>query len=176
MKTLIVSPESHPLHLRQVPDSALLTGDRPLFMRQDADSLELTLMPAAVVCRLGLGVEPRFAARYYDAMVLVALNCPGAPAEATDADLVADNSLVVGRRLPVPEGPVRVSCPDGTELRWDGLRGAFDRAICAVAERSTLKTGDIIALDHPCATQRVPAGKKLIWTADGETALCVKII
>lgn len=176
MKTLIVSPDSLPLRLRQVPDSALLTGDRPLFLRDDADGLRLVLMPAVVVSRLGLGVEPQFASRYYDAMTLVALNSPADAAHADEADLVADNALVVGRRLPLPGAAVRVACPDGTELRWDGLAGAFDRAICAVARRSTLKTGDIIALDAPCAVQQVAAGRKLVWTVDGDTALCVKII
>lgn len=55
MKTLIVGPEpSQALHVRQVPDSALLTGGRPLFLRDEVHKVELTVMPAMRVSRLGL--------------------------------------------------------------------------------------------------------------------------
>ena len=55
MKTLIVSDPSVPT-LRQVPDSALLTGGRPLFLQEGCTGARLVVMPAVRICRLGLSI------------------------------------------------------------------------------------------------------------------------
>lgn len=178
MKTLIVSPDTRSLQLRQVPDSALLTGGRPLFLREEGTEVSLCVMPAVRIGRLGLGVSERFASRYYDAATLVALNIgSGGPAVMTDADLIADNALVVGSWLPVPEGPVAVRGDGGrVSAEWTGLRDAFDRAVSAVSSRSTLKTGDIIALTEPCLPGVYGPRQRAEWTLGGATALSFKII
>lgn len=173
MKTLIVGPEpSQALHVRQVPDSALLTGGRPLFLRDEVDKVELTVMPAVRVSRLGLCVSPRFAPRYYDALTLVALNCDR---EWSEESLVADNALIVGQWLPVPQGPAAMASPDGAVADWPDLRPAFDEAVSAVSRRSTLKTGDIIVLAQPCGRYEARLGSLPRWSLDGSPALGFKI-
>lgn len=173
MKTLIVESESsQALHVRQVPDSALLTGGRPLFLRDEVERVELTVMPAVRVSRLGLCVSPRFAPRYYDALTLVALNCDR---EWSEESLVADNALVVGRWLPVPQGPVAMASPDGAVAEWPDLRPAFDEAVSAVSRRSTLKTGDIIVLAQPSRRYEARLGSRPCWSLDGTPALDFKI-
>lgn len=144
MKTLLASFATGRLSLRQVPDSALLTRNLPLFLPEGREAALLTVMPAVRICRLGLAVPEKFAGRYFDSATLVALNVPAMPPE--DTDLVADNALVAGEWGEVPADGVW-SIADAEGRRTDRTVGdAFVRAVAAVSERSTLKTGDIIAL------------------------------
>ena len=150
MKTLLVtlSPSGSGLDaLSQVPDSALLYGGRPLFLHEDRDAAWFELMPAVRISRLGLGVSRRFAPRYFDSATVVALSLPspGASLPLPDALLVADNALVTGTWHPVPQPPRWIIETGGCRLELD-MAGAFEQAIEAVTERSTIKTGDIIVL------------------------------
>ena len=151
MKTLLVSLTTGKLRLRQVPDSALLTGGRPLFLPEYRTVADLTVLPAVRISRLGLAVSQRFADRYFDAATLVALNVPLSGADETD--FVADNALVVGQWLPLPaDGTWTVTHADGASvIASRRLHDSFVAAVSAVSQRSTLKTGDIIAL-MPCIT------------------------
>lgn len=181
MKTLLVSlPANGPAALRQVPDSALLTGARPLFLPDWADKTNLTVMPAARICRLGLAIARQFADRYFDAVTLAALNLPVNPSEQgprplTDADLIADNTLVVGAWTPTP-APGVWSCTgtDGQTYSWD-IGDAFCRAIAAVSSRSTLKTGDIIVLQDYCCRTTAALDTRPAWTLNGSDTLHFKI-
>ncbi|MDE6486026.1 MAG: hypothetical protein K2L76_00805 [Muribaculaceae bacterium] len=144
MKTLLVSLATGRLALRQVPDSALLTRNLPLFLPEGRTDARLRVMPAVRISRLGLAVPEKFAGRYFDSATLTALNVPSLPAE--DTDLVADNALVAGEWGEVPDdGRWTVESGDGRRAEWN-LADTFVRAVAAVSERSTLKTGDIIAL------------------------------
>lgn len=177
MKTLLtnLSP-GRPVQLRQVPDSALLTGGRPLFLREGQEEVALTVMPAVRISRLGLAIAPKFARRYYDAATLVALNTgAGAGNTLTDNDLVADNALTVGGWLPVPEsGEWEVATPlGGTEL-WN-ISDSFERAISAISERTTFKTGDIVVLTEFATGLRAPLNSHPEWALNGARALSFKI-
>lgn len=176
MKTLLVS-SSPQLQLRQVPDSALLTGGRPLFLREGLEEAALTVMPSVRICRLGLAIAPKFARRYYDAATLVALNMSANPdSEAlTDNDLVADNALIVGEWLPVPEsGEWEVATPLETTEQWH-IADRFEQAIAAISERSTFKTGDIVVLTDFMTGARSPLNSRTEWTLNGSRALSFKI-
>ena len=148
MKTLILKLSPAGIDtLCQVPDSALLTGGRPLFLREDREAAWLELMPAVRISRLGLGVSRRFAPRYFDAATIVALNLPSAEAALPlpDTLLVADNALITGHWMPVPPETQWIIESEGRSIAPD-MAGAFEQAIEAVTELSTIKTGDIIVL------------------------------
>lgn len=181
MKTLIVtlSPAGAGLDaISQVPDSALLTGGRPLFLREDREAAWFDLMPAVRISRLGLGVSRRFAPRYFDAATVVALNLPSPQATLPlpDTALVADNALITGHWHPVPQQPQWIIEAGGRRLELD-MEGAFEQAIEAVTERSTIKTGDIIVLP-PRESLRVEvrAGHHAACTLQGLNTLDFKVI
>ncbi len=173
MKTLIVSDPSVPT-LRQVPDSALLTGGRPLFLQEGCTGARLVVMPAVRICRLGLSIGRRFARRYYDAATLVALNAPSD--SLCDADLVADNALITGTWLPLPDtsGPWKITAPDGSEHTFD-IAGAFDTAIESISRRTTFKTGDIVALRCFFCVFDAMQESRPQWSLNGTDVLSFKI-
>ncbi|MDE6498938.1 MAG: hypothetical protein K2L21_09800 [Muribaculaceae bacterium] len=181
MKTLIVTlnPSGEGLDaISQVPDSALLTGGRPLFLRDDRDTAWLELMPAVRISRLGLGVSRRFAPRYFDAATIVALNLPSPDARLPlpDTLLVADNALITGNWQPVPQQPLWVIESGSHSLTLD-MAGAFEQAIEAVTERSTIKTGDIIVLPPRKHLRiEVSPGRHAACTLQGLGALDFKVV
>lgn len=176
MKTLLVSfTPLGKLQLRQVPDSALLTGGRPLFMPEGSDSASLRLMPAVRVCRLGLAVDRRFARRYYDACTIVALRLPADGSPVQDTDLVADSALTVGEWTVFPDSGVwNIEWGEGDCSTWN-ISDSFDQAVCAVSQRSTLKTGDIIALDHIGDTRDANIDTRAVAALNGTRVLNFKI-
>lgn len=151
MKTLLVSiaADGTDLHLRQVPDSALLAGGRPVFLPDYADDTRLAIMPAVRISRLGLAISSRFARRYYDAATLVALNAPGRPDRTTELNLVADNALIVGTWTDIPATDTWTADIAGHSAHSFHIADRFERIIEAVSRCSTMKTGDIIAIDDP---------------------------
>ena len=176
MKTLIVrfAPDGKP-QLRQVPDSALLTGGRPLFLGENDTEATFSVMTAVRISRLGLAISRLFAARYYDAATLVALRIPAVGATPSETDLVADSALTVGAWMPVPEDRIwNIECPDGTATRWQ-VADNFERAIEAVSERSTFKTGDILALADFSTCFTAPRDSRPEWALNSATTLHFKI-
>lgn len=175
MKTLIVDSRADSLRVRQVPDSALLTGGRPLFLREEMAAVRFVVMPAVRVSRLGLGVNLKFAPRYYDAMTLVALNA-GSGNVPAEEDLIADNALVVGEWTDLPDNSASPEVTvSGRHFLWPALRPGFDRAISAVSQRSTLKTGDIIVLSDPAVGTEAGPDTRLQCALDNRTVLNFKI-
>ncbi|MBR1712952.1 MAG: fumarylacetoacetate hydrolase family protein [Alloprevotella sp.] len=53
-----------------VPDTALLTRGRPLFLPEWAEPCAVQAHLAVRICRLGKGIPARFAHRYYDAVTV----------------------------------------------------------------------------------------------------------
>lgn len=178
MKTLIVRLDDNLrlISLRQVPDSALLLGARPMFLPEEAGGVSLRAMPAVRISRLGLAIAPQFAARYYDAATVVAMRVPDDGSEPSDIDLVADNALAVGSWLPLPENAGwRLTAPDGKTHDIAAPREAFAGAISQISARTTFKTGDIVALDIAQPPVHAPLDSRPAWLLDGTEALRFKI-
>ena len=174
MKTLLVSLTTGKLQLRQVPDSALLTGGRPLFLPEHLTGTDLTVLPAVRISRLGLAVSERFADRYFDATTLVALNVPLSGADETD--FVADNALVVGQWQPLPaDGTWTAALPGDPAIASMRLHDSFVAAVSAVSQRSTLKTGDIIALLPGITTIHAGINDRVELTLNDSKVLDFKI-
>lgn len=173
MKTLLVSLATGRLALRQVPDSALLTRNLPLFLPEGRAEARLRVMPAVRISRLGLAVPERFAGRYFDAATLTALNVPGLPPD--DTDLVADNALVAGEWGEVPcAGAWTAESSAGAVAEW-AVSDTFVRAVSAVSARSTLKTGDIIALADFALDLEAPVDGRVTLSLNGRQVLNFKI-
>ena len=178
MKTLIVHKADYS-NLRQVPDSALLTGGRPLFLPEECDGVVLSVLPAVRISRLGLGINEKFAGRYFDSATLVAVPMPSGCVSLSEIDLVADNAMVIGEWQPLPsshECRWQVECPDGTMVEWL-LEGVFEKVISGISRRTTFKTGDILAIQDavPNASATVSLGSKPCWKLNGADTLCFKI-
>ena len=151
MKTLLVSLTTGKLQLRQVPDSALLTGGRPLFLPEHLTGTDLTVLPAVRISRLGLS-------------------------GADETDFVADNALVVGQWQPLPaDGTWTAALPGDPAIASMRLHDSFVAAVSAVSQRSTLKTGDIIALLPGITTIHAGINDRVELTLNDSKVLDFKI-
>lgn len=176
MKTLLATAGLRGAQsIRQVPDSALLLGGRPLFLEEDEQQAHMLLMPAVRISRLGLAIGERFAARYFDAATVVALRTRGGRIQPDETDLIADAALAVDIWQPLPDnGMWEVGMPDGSRIEWN-TAGVFERMLSEISARTTFKTGDILvaASLHTEATL-APGGKSEILL-NGTPTLRLKI-
>lgn len=139
-----------------IPDSGAERPGHPVFV-PDFDS-EFTLHPtlALRIGRLGKGFPERFAHRYVEAAgpaaVVVAKNLLPqlrALGEPWDDALCFDQCCLVGNLQPadsfIYSAPLLFSCGDMT-LRYDPsvLLGDMERLIAGLAQKHTLKNGDLL--------------------------------
>lgn len=147
MKILIIDSYDNPRNgLRLVADSAWRPDRRPLFIPEGAGCIHAEIRPAVRISRLGKSISPDFAGRYYDAWTLVSVQDFG-----QGAALMADDSMVVGRWLPLDVLPASGTCsgaPVGVDIPAARLAGA----LAELSRGMTFKTGDILVLpDVPVA-------------------------
>lgn len=130
-----------------IPDSAITLPDRPLFLPDFAPAWEARLLLGVRVSRLGKGIAPRFAPRYYDAVTLFLQICPQPSATFSGAlSYSFDGSIQQGRWIEIngwPEGNIDITCGD-IALSLDQAALAVDEAVAAVAGYLTIRNGDII--------------------------------
>lgn len=131
-----------------VPDSAITLPGKPLFVPDFTPGWEARIMVGVRVSRLGKGVAPRFAPRYYDAITLLMRlipageSCyPGALASAFDGCIQQGEWIDVASLD--PDAPLTVDCC-GEHIDITRSDLAIDEAIAAVARYTTIRNGDII--------------------------------
>ncbi len=144
-------------HTYLKPDSALLVNEKPFFLPDFSQQLAMSPCLVVRVSRLGRSIEPRFAARYYDAWTIGLNIC------ATDVlneaiqkganwleGLSFDNSLVVGEMQETAAWrSARLLC-NGVEQGWletDQLISSMEDAIAQVSRYVTIRMGDLIVVD-----------------------------
>lgn len=130
-----------------IPDSAITLPDRPLFLPDFAPAWEARLLLGLRVSRLGKGIAPRFASRYYDAVTLLLQICP--QPEATFAGALShsfDGCIQQGKWIELADTDVEnidITCGD-ISLSLDRQSMAIDEAVASVARYLTIRNGDII--------------------------------
>lgn len=132
----------NPDNLLLWPDSVMVRSGKPVFIPDSTRHSEYDIRFAicARICRLGRCVEQRFASRYFDQAMPVALILP---AEASDAlrngtiplasDIFFDGCIVLGE----PFSPD----PQTAET--------LERSIPVASERMMLKIGDLVISPLP---------------------------
>ena len=132
-------------------DSCLLNNSKPFFVPDWTEDIRFTPCTILRVSRLGKGIAPKFAARYYDAI-------------ASGADFVAYDLLEAARKQGTSWTPALAfdySLAIGkwtTEGDWslpaDSIMTAED-AIARASSVMTIRQGDLIYIQHNVPSQRV---------------------
>ena len=131
-----------------IPDSAITLPGKPLFVPDFAETWEARLLIGVRVSRLGKGIAPRFASRYYDAATLLMQLVP-VPAENFPGSLACafDGCIQQGTWIEVQNMPdlqnLTVSSGD-MSLTFTSAQMAIDEAVASVARYLTRRNGDII--------------------------------
>lgn len=140
MKALIET--DNPAGFRMIADSAFGRNGQPWFVPDFGTEWQWRPMLAFRVSRLGKCVAPKFASRYYDAMTLMFVpRC-----EAPEADVLLgcmDGGAIVGNWIELTD-TIDI---DGLGLSLSNF--AIDDFLARVSRHTTLKTGDILALEIP---------------------------
>lgn len=150
-----------PATVRLAADSAWRPDRRPLFVPEGRDCLALSLHTAVRISRLGKGIAPQFAPRYYDAW---------APAVLPDLGqgplLIADDSVVLGSWQPLEALPLEVSC-DGVPATVSLPGPGLNVLLAELSQTMTFKTGDIIILPPPLLAVTKRPGEAFTLNAAG---------
>lgn len=153
-----------------VADSAAVPWRKPCFVPDFADGFRLRPVVAVRIDRLGKGIAPKFASRYYNMAALgYALHAEdlrrrlSAAGEPQPGAMSFDGSLCLGAWQPFAEivqlAAAGVTCRVGSEetlLRFPALADPAARAISFLSNTYTLKTGDILFF-HSCAPDSAPS-------------------
>lgn len=159
-----------PVPLTLVPDSALVTGNNPMFLADFSSRWEGQLFLAFRIGRLGKNIAVKFAQRYYDA-VTVGLRAVAVDLEndlksyAQGGGLAGafDSGVALGEWQPVPpEGSYDIKAA-GLEAVLYSHAVAIDAVVSAVSRYMTLKTGDVISAMH--LGPRLPLTRDMIVSA-----------
>jgi len=177
------TPVNRPLNLELIADSAVVLPGKPLFLPDFTDRWNAELYPAFRISRLGKGITPKFAPRYYDAFTLALRIIPAAVLEQLRAGNMPcgiagafDHNLALGQWTALPEenNAVNISCgPFRTSLSLADT--GINETLSAFSDVATLKMGDIMI---PC---RMPlsftpaVGTGITATIDANTVLSVRI-
>lgn len=179
MKLIEILPDGDALFH---PDPWLLLPGRPMFFPDFGSGWHIRPRVAIRICRLGKGVNAKFASRYYDALTL-ALTLE-ADNYGVPAGLVAsfDAMTVCGEWIAPEEfaglGEVSVDAPGASPFHLVADLSAVDRAIEAISLHTTIKMGDILLLPLP-EDVRLDAAPRTRLTASAQSRpglLTVKIV
>ena len=158
-----------------LPDSSVIKGRNPFFLPEFEGGAEMSVALAVRIDRLGKGISPRFAYRYWTdlapafiiraekyAEILRSQGLPDSPAYAFDraillGDFQSFDSEDVGKAL--------MSLTAGEEIVTEGFIPAIaeeaSEVIPMLSRDNTLKTGDIVFLPfHEAAPRQIRIGEK----------------
>lgn len=166
-----------------VADSALVMPGRPVFLPDFAERWRADVFIAARISRLGKGLAPKFASRYFDTVTLAMRLVPedadallASHGLSTGIDGLFDGAVTLGRFLPSGiVGQGAVMSVGGKEVSVDAAAEELDKAVSAVSNLATLKTGDLIMTCGFTAMDEVRIGDVIEASLCGEPCLKVKI-
>lgn len=160
-----------------MPDSALLLPGRPMFYPEEGEGWQLQPLVAVHVNRLGKGIAPKFATRYYDGItVALRLTLSGHPSPGLLSGL--DSSVVCGEWMAPDTVPAIIEADiNGAPVTLTASPDDIAAALEAVSRLTIMKMGDIILLPPACppltATPRTHVEVRL---TDGRMPLNLKIV
>lgn len=155
-----------------VADSALGRDGQPWFVPDFGSQWRWKVMLAVRVSRLGKSISEKFAMRYVDAMTL--LFVPECDDDAAPVLLgCMDGGAVPGQWQPLPDGNDIVTVNDAT-ISLSTLK--LNQFVALTSRHTTLKTGDILALEIPGAENHAALqNSKVNLTLNGKPALTFNI-
>ena len=158
-------------------DSCLLNGRKPMFIPDSTSELGVTECVVLRVSKLGKGIAPKFASRYYDAVA------PGADFIAMDLAreaqqagepwtkaLAFDYSLAIGEYEPTPTPSLK-----GREYLQEELVLSPEEAIAEAGKLMTIRQGDLIYIQLKRAPRFVHKEEIIRTEINGEEKLYCKI-
>lgn len=164
-------------------DSAWRPDRRPMFLPTEGYWLcELRL--AVKIDRLGKGISPKFASRYYSQYTLVNyLVYEPDPELNMSPAFMLDDALIHGSMLPVDDQEHHLTATglstahpeDAKEVDFRLDLAMIDRALSALSHDATFKTGDIIVLPHSLVSYIPRPDSKVEVDIDGRQVLNFKI-
>ncbi len=146
------------------PDSALLKNNKPFFLPDFSKNIHYEVEIVVKISKLGKGIDPKFAARYYDEITLGIditardlqgrLGKAGLPWEISKA---FDGAAPIGKFIPVSEIKniqdvnFRLEINEKTVQKSNTADMIFgvNEIIAYVSQFFTLKTGDLIFTGTP---------------------------
>ncbi len=160
-----------------MPDSALLLPGRPMFYPEEGEGWVLQPLVAVHVNRLGKGIAPKFATRYYDGVtVALRLMLPGHPSPGLMSGL--DGSVVCGEWLAPDTVPAALEATvNGTPVSLTASADDIAKALEVVSRLTIMKMGDIVLLPPSCSPlPSSPRSHVTVALADGREPLSLKIV
>jgi 2-keto-4-pentenoate hydratase/2-oxohepta-3-ene-1,7-dioic acid hydratase in catechol pathway len=168
------------------PDSAILKNNKPFFIPDFSEDLQYEAEIVLRISKLGKGIAPRYAERYFDALTVgidftardlqAAFSKAGHPWELSKT---FDGSAPIGTFIPKQRfndmADISFSLGINGVTRQNGntsdLIFSFNEIISYVSRFYTLKTGDLIFTGTPSGVGPVSRGDNLVADLEGETVL-----
>ena len=155
-------------------DSCLLNGRKPFFLPEGTHEIGATECVILRVSRLGKGIAPKFAARYYDAVApgvdfiaMDLLHKAQAAGKPWTQAIAFDYSLAIGEWNDVQSDDVRST--------KDSLVLSPEEAIAEASKVMTIRQGDLIYIQRALAPRPVEKEEIIRMEIDGEEKLYCKI-
>lgn len=173
-----------PLQLDLIADSALVMPDKPIFLPDFTDKWSMVVYVAYRISRLGKGIAPKFASRYYDAVTVAVRLLPAHLLDMlyrgyspTGVGGVFDNCLALGKWLPLPADPSTPLAVIAQDIDYQLTPSMIDvdNAVSLLSQISTLKTGDIVMPCHLPMAIAPSAGMELNFSLQGSPVLPLRI-
>ncbi len=168
------------------PDSALLKKNKPFFIPDFSENVQYEAELVLRISKLGKGIAPRYAGRYYDAITVgidfTARDLQNKFSQAGhpwELSKTFDGSAPVGtflsKELFNDPADISFSLEVNGEVRQEGntsdLIFGFSDIISYVSRYYTLKTGDMIFTGTPSGVGPVHKGDNLVARLGTETVL-----
>jgi 2-keto-4-pentenoate hydratase/2-oxohepta-3-ene-1,7-dioic acid hydratase in catechol pathway len=168
------------------PDSAILKKNKPFFVPDFSDDIQYEAEIVIRISRLGKGISPTFASRYFDALTVgidftardlqTKFSKAGHPWELSKT---FDGSAPLGSFIPKQRfadmGNISFNLDINGIRKQDGntsdLIFTFNDIISYASRYYTLKTGDLIFTGTPSGVGPVAKGDNLVARIEGETVL-----
>ena len=156
-------------------DSCLLNGRKPFFLPEGTHEIGATECVILRVSRLGKGIAPKFAARYYDAVApgvdfiaMDLLHKAQAAGKPWTQAIAFDYSLAIGEWITNDE-------MSAAKLLNDELIVSPEEAIAEASKVMTIRQGDLIYIQRAQAPRPVQKEEIIRMEIDGEEKLYCKI-
>ena len=156
-------------------DSCLLNGRKPFFLPEGTHEIGATECVILRVSRLGKGIAPKFAARYYDAVApgvdfiaMDLLHKAQAAGKPWTQAIAFDYSLAIGEWITNDE-------MSAAKLLNDELIFSPEEAIAEASKVMTIRQGDLIYIQRAQAPRPVQKEEIIRMEIDGEEKLYCKI-